>query len=120
MSATALRGHATWVRCGRCGAGFYPAQRYCTVCGSWDAFAEEPLPATGRLFTFTVIHVGPAAPPLPVPYALGYVDLDAGPRVLAPIRTDGDPEAELAAGRRLALVVHAPEEPVPFHMEVLR
>ncbi|WP_205697122.1 Zn-ribbon domain-containing OB-fold protein [Conexibacter sp. SYSU D00693] len=118
MSAVAVA-HGTWVRCQSCGAGFYPGQRRCTACGSWDALREEPLPATGTLFTFTVIHVATATPPLPVPYALGYVDLDDGPRVLAPIATAADPETTLAAGTRLALVVHPAGDPVPFHMEVL-
>ncbi len=114
-------GGATWVRCRACGAGFYPAQRHCTACGIWDELATEPLPPTGTLFTFTVIHVGVADPPLPIPYALGYVDLDDGPRVLAPIATDGDPEATLAAGTRLRIVPRdAPADRAPFHAEVLR
>ena len=101
-----------------CGAGFYPAQRHCSGCGTWDAFRTEPLPGNGRLFTWTVVHVGAARPPLPVPYALGYVDLENGPRVLAPIVVDGDPETALTAGASLVLSPHAPDDPVPFHMEV--
>lgn len=107
-----------WVRCGACGSGYYPAQRHCTACGTWDAFVDEPLPGTGRLFTWTVVHVGTASPPLPVPYALGYVDLDDGPRVLAPIVVAGDPERDLEHGTRLVLVERDATDPVPFHCEV--
>jgi uncharacterized OB-fold protein len=112
-----MSAHATWARCEACGAGYYPAQRHCTACGTWDAFRDEPLPRTGRLFTWTVIHVGTQAPPLPVPYALGYADLDDGPRVMAPIVLDGDPESGLRRGLRLALVAHDAADAVPFHLE---
>lgn len=111
--------HATWVRCEACGSGYYPPQRHCTACGTWDAFREEPLPRRGRLFTWTVIHVGAATPPLPVPYALGYADLDDGPRVLAPLVLAGDPERDLRPGQPLALVAHDAADTVPFHLEVV-
>lgn len=110
---------ATWSRCTACGTGAYPPQRRCTACGSWDASRADPLPVGGRLFAWTVIHVAAPEPPLPVPYAVGYVDLDEGPRVLAPIAVDGDPEARLAHGLRVRLVAHDDGEPVPFHCEVL-
>ncbi|WP_354699642.1 hypothetical protein DSM112329_05363 [Paraconexibacter sp. AEG42_29] len=108
---------ATWVRCTACDAGYYPAQRNCPACSTWDALRVEPLPRTGRLFTWTVVHVGAAAPPLPVPYALGYVDLDDGPRVLAPIVVDGDPDRELRHGLPLVLVAHDSGSDLPFHCE---
>lgn len=110
---------ATWVRCTSCGAGYYPRQRRCTACSAWDAFRTEPLPRTGRLFTWTVIHVAAADPPLPVPYALGYVDLDDGPRVLTPIAFDGDPERDLTHGTPLALVAHDAGDALPFHCEAI-
>lgn len=108
---------ATWSRCGACGAGFYPPQRHCTACATWDAFVAEPLPRHGSLFAWTVVHVGTASPPLPVPYALGYVDLDDGPRVLAPIVV-GDPELHLRHGTRLLLVPRDAGDDLPFHCEV--
>lgn len=119
MSATrATHPDATWVRCEACDAGYYPAQRHCTACGTWDAMRTEALPLAGRLFTWTVIHVGTATPPLPPPYALGYVDLDDGPRVLAPIAVDGDADSVLTTGQSLVLVPHPADDPVPFHMEL--
>lgn len=118
MRRSSAHPHATWVRCRACGAGFYPAQRRCTACGAWDQLDDEPLPRAGSLFAWTVVHVAAADPPLPVPYAVGYVDLDDGPRVLGPIAVDGDPETALRSGRRLTLVPHDPADDVPFHLEV--
>lgn len=117
MSTASTHPDATWVRCRACDAGFYPTQRHCTACGAWDDFRAEPLPRRGTLFAWTVIHVATATPPLPLPYALGYVDLDEGPRVLAPIAVEGDAETALTAGQPLTLVVHDAADRVPFHME---
>ena len=48
----------------------------------------RPACATGRLYSWSTVHVSASRP---VPYTLGYVDLDDGLRVLA--RLDGDPGA---------------------------
>ncbi|WP_320669492.1 Zn-ribbon domain-containing OB-fold protein [Patulibacter defluvii] len=112
---------ATWVRCDDCGAGFYPAQRHCTACGAWERMRVVPLPRRGRLFTWTTIHVAAADPPLPPPFALALVDLDDGPRVMAPIVLDGDPDRDLRSGMALRLVEHAGavDDARPgFHLEV--
>jgi uncharacterized protein len=60
-----------------------------------------PACATGRLYSWSTVHVSASQP---VPYTLGYVDLDDGLRVLA--RLDGDTSelrmdgpVRLAAGR---------------------
>ena len=45
----------------------------------------EPACATGRLYSWSTVHVSASRP---VPYTLGYVDLDDGRRVLAQL--DGE------------------------------
>jgi len=49
--------------------------------------AAEQVP--GRLYSFTMVHVGPAG--MPVPYVLGWVETDAG-RVFA--RVTGQPSLD--------------------------
>lgn len=50
--------------------------------------ADRPEFVGGRLYTWSTVYVSASRP---VPYTLGYVDLDDGLRVLA--RLDGDPGA---------------------------
>jgi uncharacterized OB-fold protein len=56
------------------------------------------LSRAGRLYTWTTVHAAP--PGVATPYALGYVDLPEGVRLLAPIDAR---EAELRAGLPLTL-----------------
>ncbi len=72
-------------RCGTCGLSTFPRRTFCRRC--W-AHSMEPvrLSASGRLYTWTVVHAAPAE--FDPPYVLGYVDLPEA-RVLAQI--DADP-----------------------------
>lgn len=70
--------HVRGSRCQRCGHGFSPAGDWCPRCLS----AADPAvfgPA-GTVWSSTVVHlpVGNRRPP----WAVAYVDLDDGPRVL--------------------------------------
>ncbi len=47
---------------------------------------DDTLPATGKLYAFTVVHV--ARKGWRTPYAIVYVDLDNGVRVSAPLACD--------------------------------
>lgn len=84
-------------RCVACGHALALPLSRCTRCGG----EVEPAhfgPA-GTLWAVTVLHV-PARPDDEVPYTLGYVDLDDGPRLLARV-DDGAGEAHV--GTRVAL-----------------
>jgi hypothetical protein len=48
-------GEGTYLECSS-GHGSLPPRRVCPVCGERDP-AETPLPATGTVVTFTVVHV---------------------------------------------------------------
>lgn len=84
------------VRCRACGhAGALRTPR-CVRCGG----AVDPAlfgPA-GTVWAATVVHV-PGRPGDEVPYALAYVDLDDGPRLLARLAGDG-----ARVGDRVALL----------------
>lgn len=72
------------VRCGACGYPTAPPAPWCPVCQSRDLRPTEFGPG-GTVWSSTLVHipVGRWKPP----YALAYVDLDNGPRVLAHLQT---------------------------------
>jgi uncharacterized OB-fold protein len=72
---------STCTECGYVVAGASPA---CAVCGG--ATAPSAAGPRGTVWASTVVRI--PVPGRTPPYGLAYVDLDAGPRVLA--HTDGD------------------------------
>lgn len=83
----------------------------CTTCGHVLAFHAPRCPACrgpleeasfgpdGRVWSATVVRV--AVPGREPPYGLAYVDLDAGPRVLAHYEPPGDRSLRVGARVRL-------------------
>lgn len=69
-------------RCTTCGRTMLGARIVCSSCVSGDV-QRVALPASGVLYSYTTLRVGPDAPRI-----LGYVDLD-DVRTLASIREDG-------------------------------
>lgn len=69
-------------RCRACAALSFPRAAVCTNCLSEDIETVE-LGDRGTLYSFSIVHQAPAG--WSVPYALGYVDLPGGVRVLTHI-----------------------------------
>lgn len=67
-------------QCRGCGARSFPQGEVCTNCLSEDIEAIR-LDSEGTLYSYSVVHQAPKG--WNVPYALGYVDLPEGVRVLA-------------------------------------
>lgn len=82
-------GHLLGSRCPSCGACFFPQRHVCSRCLT-EELEAAPLSSRGTVYTYTVIHQ--AAPGFEVPYALAYVDLPEGVRVLGQI-AGVEPEA---------------------------
>jgi uncharacterized OB-fold protein len=74
-------------RCEGCGAVHFPSRLICFECTS-DRLVPHALGPGGTLYGWTTVRVSSSRP---VPYAIGYVDLPDGVRVLADLT--GDPEA---------------------------
>ncbi len=72
-------------RCKGCGALSFPKAPVCTECLGQD-MATTHLAHRGKLYSYSVVHQAPKG--WDVPYALGYVDLEDGMRVLAHIEGD--------------------------------
>jgi hypothetical protein len=84
----------------------------CPVCGG--TLAEVLFSSLGTVWSSTVVRI-PVPGRMP-PYALAYVDLDDGPRVLAHI--DGGTDSPVPVGSRVELA--APSDNGDLRVETLR
>lgn len=88
-------------RCRRCGAAYFPARAHCVQCVLEGTTEPINLGNRGTLHAFTVVHVAP--PGFTPPYALGYVDLPAGVRLMAHL--DSGPAEQRRSGAAVRLTV---------------
>jgi len=72
-------------KCNKCGEVMLPPRPICTNCYSKDLQWIE-LKGSGKLLTYTVIHVAPKQFEGLAPYPVGIVKLDEGPQLLGMIR----------------------------------
>ncbi len=93
-------GHLVGSRCGGCGATFFPPRRVCSRCLD-DALEPTALSTFGTVHSCTVVHQ--AAPGFEVPYALAYVDLPEGVRVLGQVEGVAPEEVRIGAAVELEL-----------------
>ena len=101
-------------RCGACGEAHYPPRGPCPFCHNPET-AWEDAKGTGTIYSWSTMHRGPGAP-----YAIAYVELDEGPRMLTNIVVadrESAPPASLAIGDKVCLTFTETEEggpPVPM------
>ncbi|MDE0207707.1 MAG: Zn-ribbon domain-containing OB-fold protein [Candidatus Tectomicrobia bacterium] len=97
------RRELTYQTCDRCGAVVFYPRRHCPECGStdttWNVSRGE-----GTVYTFSVIMQSrhPAFADLG-PYAVAYVDLDEGFRIMSNIVGVEDPVRDVRCGMRVRL-----------------
>ena len=89
-------------QCQNCGYVAFPQRVVCPACVMKDSMKEIELSPSGKIDTFSVLHV--AAPGFAVPYVVGYVSLPEGPRIFSMIRYAGESmeigdEVELFVGK---------------------
>jgi len=77
-------------RCTGCGEVVFPPRLVCPSCRGRE-FAPLPLRPEGKVVTFTVIHVAPAAFRNEAPYVLAVVELEQGARLTCQV-VDIDPD----------------------------
>lgn len=87
-------------KCGNCGAHFFPVRQACAGCLHDDLETVRFSPH-GTLYTYSVIRQ--STPDFETPYALGYVDLPEGVRVMSQL-TGLEPE-DYELGMEMELVV---------------
>jgi benzoylsuccinyl-CoA thiolase BbsA subunit len=91
--------HLTGMACRECGTKAFPAREVCSACGS-DKIAPVELATRGKLYSFSEVHVAPKG--FPVPYVVGYVDLDDGVRLFGQVEGRA---SELAIDQSVAVVL---------------
>lgn len=78
-------------RCKACGQSFFPSRPFCFSCLGKEMQTVK-LGSKGKLYSFTTCHM----PSLhfEAPYTVGWVDLEGGIKVFAPIVSGGAEELE--------------------------
>jgi len=90
-------------RCDDCGTVVFHPRRHCTGCTSGN-LSWHTASGNGTLYTFSVVRQ--SYHPFfrtKVPYAVAWVDLDEGPRLLTNITGVTDPSNELQCGQRVTV-----------------
>lgn len=71
-------------RCTRCEHSSFPPKPICPVCWATEITWFE-VDTTGKLYSWTRVHAGPAIFDPDLPYVIGIVDLEAGIRLACPL-----------------------------------
>ena len=71
-------------RCLTCRRHSFPPKPICPQCWT-DGIEWEEIETSGRLYSWTRVHAGPAVFEPDLPYAIGIVDLDCGVRIATPL-----------------------------------
>ncbi len=90
-------------RCRGCGFTTFPPRVSCPSCMSRASMEQVSLGSTGTIDTFSILHVG--APGFAAPYAIAYVIMPAGVRVLSLLTGCEPSEEALEIGARVELVI---------------
>lgn len=85
---TAPKGKITIERCRDCARAWVLPRTRCAACGG-VAIATELASGGGQVFSATLVHRAPnEALRVLIPYRIGLVDLDEGPRLMAHLADD--------------------------------
>lgn len=88
-------------KCTACGVQLFPPLGICPKCLQKDRFEQVLLGPYGRLFTYSIVRQGPPHYAQETPYAIGYVDLDEGVRVFAPLWAKSFAELQIGLAMEL-------------------
>lgn len=84
-------------RCDVCSTLSFPKRAVCFHCGSRTLTAELLAPA-GSLYSYSTVHISSSRP---VPYTIGYIDLNDGVRLLANVVNDGELQLDMPMALRV-------------------
>jgi uncharacterized OB-fold protein len=75
------------VKCGNCDKTYFPPRDMCTSCHrlSLGKMERMQVAGTGKVVTYSIIHEGPEAFQMQIPYIMAIIELDEGPRLTAQI-----------------------------------
>ena len=94
-------GELRYQRCDECGTVVFYPRRHCTGCLS-STLTWHTASGRGTVYTFSVVRKAehPFFRTL-VPYAVAWIDLDEGPRILSNIVGVDDPATDIEVGARV-------------------
>lgn len=98
----ATKGHKlTYQTCNDCNSVVFYPRRHCTKCGSPNLAWRESK-GTGTVYTFSVVvqNRNPSFRDL-VPYAVAYIDLDEGFRMMSSVVGVKNPSTDIKCGMRV-------------------
>lgn len=90
-------------RCTNCDYVAFPKKEVCPACVTRGNMEETELSRTGKVDTFSVLHVG--APGFPVPYIVGYVKMPEGVRVFSVIQCENNSVESIEIGMDVELIL---------------
>lgn len=79
------QGKLLGAKCKKCGKVHLPPRPICDGCYSRE-FDWSTISTTGKLLTYTIIHIAPAQFQSMTPYAMGIVELENGLKILGMIK----------------------------------
>jgi uncharacterized OB-fold protein len=94
-------GELKYQRCDACGTVVFYPRHHCTSCLS-TALSWHTASGRGTVYTYSVVRK--AEHPFfrtQVPYAVAWIDLDEGPRILSNIVGIDDPATDIEVGQRV-------------------
>ncbi|MCK4327569.1 MAG: Zn-ribbon domain-containing OB-fold protein [Candidatus Diapherotrites archaeon] len=69
--------------CETCGTYFFPPRNFCPTCRRKSKIKHYAAKGTGKVYSYTVIHVPQEGFELEIPYVLAVVELDEGAKLTA-------------------------------------
>jgi len=89
--------------CKACNSKFFPKRSICQNCARDDFMEVIPLNSKGKLYSHTTVEYDKSAPPgFEIPYAVGFIDLPEGVRVLSLLR--GWKPGQLKTGMEMGVI----------------
>ena len=85
--------HLVGSQCKKCGQNYFPRRDICPKCFAEGEMEKIKLSNRGKLYSYSIVYVGPKE--FITPYAIGYVDLPEGVRVLGQLTTVDPGELKL-------------------------
>jgi uncharacterized protein len=93
-------------QCRSCGKFIWYPRPLCSECDSTDV-AWVTVAGSGEIYSYTWVYRGEGEYQDIVPFAVAYVDIDEGPRILTNVIA---PSGELSIGTRVQLAIDVSEE----------
>ncbi len=77
--------------CDKCGSNYFPPRKVCPRCRRRGKIVQVEFSGKGKIYSYTIVNASSKSFEQYLPYIIGLVELDEGPRVLTQI-VDCKPE----------------------------